>query len=151
MFGYRWIKLIVSAAMRAIGQETLTMKGEAEVDFSDAEKLIQLTSRRNAEQATRILLRKLKSRVSYPYPPASKPGSSPHKRTGRGRQAISMIVSKSRDGSTGTIYVKNSGFYMVLLENGFVGKFGTVLPRPWAAPVWAKNKAKLLALLAKGY
>lgn len=70
-----------------------------------------------------------KQLVSTPYPPASVPGESPHKRTGVGRESIGFVVTRKGGlkSFVARVGVDPKGFYMMLLEIGT----RNIEPRPW--------------------
>ena len=82
------------------------------------------------------LQNQMKANITLPYPPASKPGESPRRRTGNLRRSVQVALLGDGRARVGT-NVK----YGRWLEFGVIGK---ILPRPWAykAKVMAEAKVK---------
>ena len=69
--------------------------------------------------------------VSTAYPPASRPLTPPHKRTGRLQGGITVVVEKSTQGRAAALVVKSNVVYGPMLETGTV----KMAPRPYARVV----------------
>lgn len=77
--------------------------------------------------------RDIKKRLDKPFPPASRPGQSPHKRTGRLQRSVIATAGN------GTIRVRTVNYGLFLEKPRDISK-----SRPFVAPVLlgAKNKKK---------
>jgi len=88
-------------------------------------------------RAAKSLQDKLRFVVSRPYPPASKPGEPPRRRTGVGRDAIRVRVGKTIE-----VYLDKSGKYMAYLESR--------MNRPWFMRTLQSHFPKMEAILQGG-
>jgi hypothetical protein len=86
-------------------------------------------------RAAQFLHQQLQETVGIPYPPASRPGEPPRRRTGKGQRSIVLVPDKA----TGTIWVGTTrgAQYMMSLDT----------TRPWIEITIRKNRAPMQAIL----
>jgi hypothetical protein len=90
-----------------------------------------------------LLVQQLAQAVSVPYPPASRVGESPHRRTGELQKSFKWIVKVGA--VTVSLRVFTDNVYAARLEFGFIGtdSLGRNInqgPRPYWRPVLAKSR-----------
>ena len=100
----------------------------------------------NLETVGRFLVSELQSQVAIPFPPASKVGSSPHRRSGDLRTSFEFDVKQSLFSVTLRVFTDIA--YALRLEFGFVGtdRLGRNInqgPRPYWRVVMAQNRTKI--------
>lgn len=95
-------------------------------------------TRPGVEKATKFLHKKIRLRLNKPYPPSSRPGQPPRRRTGVGRLAVKWKVGRVGTPS-GWIYLEKKGFYMEILDD----KNYRHGQRPWLQSTWELNKLQL--------
>lgn len=78
---------------------------------------------RNLQDAAELLDEGLKETLGTPYPPASRPGAAPRRRTGDLQR---LSIAKANPGS-GTITLSNSAEHAKYLRDGT----SRMAPRPW--------------------
>lgn len=110
------------------------------------ERLVQDTED-NFDRAATFYANSLKIEVSVQYPPASRPGDSPARRTGRGQNSIYVERPRrlTRADLISAVGFRPEGFYMPLLDAGGIP---FVAPRPFVQKTFEKNAATLLAIMA---
>jgi hypothetical protein len=94
----------------------------------------------------KFLVSELRSQVAIPFPPASKVGSSPHRRSGKLRESFQFDVK--RGPFSVTLRVFTNIVYALRLEFGFVGtdRLGRNInqgPRPYWRVVMAQNRKQI--------
>ncbi len=100
----------------------------------------------NLETVGKFLVSELQSQVAIPFPPASKVGSSPHRRSGDLRNSFEFDVKRSL--FSVTLRVFTNIVYALRLEFGFVGtdRLGRNInqgPRPYWRVVMRQNRTKI--------
>ena len=98
-----------------------------------------------------ILLRsELKRVLSTPYPPASRPGHPPHKRTGKLRKSVQY--RKDRKKNTYEIGAFKDAEYGWYLEKGVRNEDGSwkIAPRPWLVKTMLRMKRQMALIIEKG-
>lgn len=95
------------------------------------------------ERAAIFLRRGMKRRLAIPYPPASRPGQSPHKRTGNLQRSVDYWL----DRKTLKVWVGPSerAVYGIYLEYGAPRR--NLLPRPWMAPEMKSSARKVTNII----
>jgi hypothetical protein len=110
-------------------------------------KSVEKVSRENVNKATDYFWRRCREQVNKKWPPASKPGQPPRKRTGRGRDSIEKRVGII---GTPTGYVgipkKAKGYYMQFLDEGT----NLVAARPWLSATYTKYADRITHILLTG-
>lgn len=91
----------------------------------------------------RLLVANLRSAVSTPFPPASRVGESPHKRSGDLQGSFKFVVKTGIISVALRVFTDNP--YAARLEFGFIGtdSLGRNInqgPRPYWRPVIAKSR-----------
>lgn len=89
----------------------------------------------NMRDAMTYFRDRVKAKVNRPYPPVSRPGEPPRRRTGNYRRSIVAVVGKSQTGKSMVGRVGSDSPYARRLEFGFVGRdslgrFYNQKPRP---------------------
>ena len=78
---------------------------------------VRAQTMQRAQVAATVLERNVKSRLGTPYPPASRPGQPPHRRSGalqRGVQATARLINRFRV----RVAVMIAAFYAPFLQRG---------------------------------
>jgi hypothetical protein len=70
------------------------------------------------ERASDEIIEDIKQRISTAYPPASKPGEPPHRRTGNLLASNDSFVTSDVGGLEVTMTLSNSAFYAGFLRDG---------------------------------
>lgn len=101
-------------------------------------------------RAAEFLVGQIRKALNQPYPPASRPGQPPHKRTGILASSIAYEIHRAGDRITAT--VGSHVAYARRLELGFVGTDAAgrnynQAPRPFIRPTTKANAAAILAIL----
>lgn len=86
------------------------------------------------DESIQRVVAEAKELVSEPYPPASSPGNPPHKRTGRGQEAIGWTSLPRKLEAYLTVALE--GFHMVFLDLGT----RHIAPRPWVRPAFQRSQ-----------
>lgn len=97
----------------------------------------------NMEGIGRLLVAQLAAAVSTPFPPASRVGESPHRRSGDLQGSFKFLVKVGL--ITVSLRVFTDNVYAARLEFGFIGtdRLGRNInqgPRPYWRPVIAKSR-----------
>lgn len=64
------------------------------------------------------LVEEIRAEIGTPYPPASKPGTPPHLRTGNLRDRTDSVVVSNVNGGEITLTLENSAAYAAFLRDG---------------------------------
>lgn len=147
-------KALHSAIRAAVKQAHGSIKGTTNIRtnaLNELEQAFIVPVKGNLAKAVTHLWRALRAEVNTPWPPASRPGFPPHKRTGIGQRAISRgVFRKIGPGAIQQmIFLKANGHYMADLEVGIYTR--NLLPRPWLEPVWIRERKNVERIAKKGY
>ena len=119
----------------------MTWNGEAVFDAAHAE------ATRRVEAVGQMIARRMQSRVSMPYPPASKADTPPHLRSGDFAGSITYLML-----DTGNVVQASMGsfdeelVYPKMLEEGT----SKMAARPWCLSTFVDNQAEVGATLTTG-
>jgi len=98
------------------------------------------------QKGMRKVVQLAKNDVRTPFPPASRPGEPPHKRTGLGQSSITYQTKKNRGKWEGRLVIREQGIHMLYLELGT----RTIKRRPWMLSPIRRNRKLLGRIMATG-
>ena len=110
----------------------------------------------NLKRAGKYLQKRIREEIQIKYPPASKPGHPPHRRSGRLWKSIVYRVGPSRSGKSIVAQIGSTNVpYALRLEYGFVGTDSLGLninqaARPFLRSTVTKHSKKVAYIIGGG-
>jgi len=110
-------------------------------------KVVASTLNQRLEKTAQMLEDYMKGLLDTPYPPASKAGEPPHRRTGKLKDAITHVVTVRDSWGTASIGVMDAAdaVYAKFLEVGTVH----MSARPFLTPTLVNNKSRIMSIMGQ--